>query len=326
MALDSLYRQVQADRLQRFEAALASGAYRPFVWPWDTLPALWLFLGMLILPRLPQNRINFARVPLLLLILGQGLWSCLRCRSIGMAGGYGIGLANDWGLITTVGFLCFGNLKRDYQRLALASRDMTKTEIDANGAAQSSATTQVVQPMPRLRATKPTENPHPAGSSASGALDTDKLVWQSYPDDIRDCIGWLVDLITSFRGVNWNWRLAILSPADAAPKLPQNANHPTPSGRSTAAFATPTTIRAVQIQAIKQFLLYYIGVDLAKTLVIHDPYHLGLVPIDDPHPLWLLQPYPTLSRVVRLLISLFSVVMALSFIVRPLPFPHHPAS
>src|SRR5690349_19133376 len=110
MALDSLYQQVRADRLQRLEAAFSSGAFRPYIWPWDTLPALWLIISMLILPRLSPQPASVFRMVSLGIIFGQGIWSVLRCRSIGMAGGYGIGLATDWGFITAAGLLWFNDL------------------------------------------------------------------------------------------------------------------------------------------------------------------------------------------------------------------------
>lgn len=325
MALDSLYKQLQADRLERFEAALASGAYRPFVWPWDTLPALWLFLGMLVLPRLPLRTARAIRIPLIILIFAQGTWSIIRCRAIGMAGGYGIGLANDWGFIITLGLLCFRDLKTDFQRLETRPFNAFRQESVSNGSALSSA---------REQNGSLTQRPAPGHlreQAKSERLPTQaisvpyKLVWQSYPENVWHCASWLTDLLTSFRGVNWSWRLPIFPPLEDVPK-PTSTVGTTPSSQSRA-YATPQTIIEIRRHAVRSFILLYLGVDLAKTLVIHDPYYLGLAPIDSTHPLWLLQPYPIFTRGARLLLSLFSIIMALSFIVcSPLPLRLPPST
>lgn len=319
MALDSLYRQLQADRLQRFEAALASGVYRPFIWPWDTLPALWLFLGLLMLPRLPRRIARPARALFLVLIFVQGTWSIIRCRAIGLAGGYGIGLANDWGFIMTGGLLCFNDLKSDFQRLETRRCDEHVQKKVSNGSALSSALEQNGSVTHR---TSPggKEASNPAGPPTATEPAPYRLVWQSYPENIWYCMSWLADLLISFRGVNWSWRLPIFPPVEGVPKPSSGADHPPRSSQSTA-YAHPQTIDEVRRNAVRSFILLYLGVDLAKTLVIHDPYYLGIATIDSPHPLWLLQPYPFLTRSTRLLLSLYSIIIALSFIVCP-PAPY----
>jgi hypothetical protein len=314
MALDSLYQQVRADRLARYHAALASGVYRAYVWPWDTFPALYLILAMLVLPRLPPHIAKPGRIFLLTLIFGQGVWSVFRCRSIGMAGGYGIGLATDWGFITAAGLLWFNDLKKDFQRLEIRSGlAKTKTKSGTSEAlAQSSAVSMPLQPIKRLQRG---ENNN---TSASSAAEGTQMIWQSYPDDIWHCLDWLIDLLISFRGVNWNWRLVSFAPLDFAPKLPEDVTRSSANSRITTGYETPPTLDNVRQKAIRQLIMFYLAVDIAKTLVIHDPYYLGLVSIDSPHPLWLLQPYPALTRIVRLVLSLYSICVVLSLIVSAL--------
>ncbi|ETN46505.1 uncharacterized protein HMPREF1541_00690 [Cyphellophora europaea CBS 101466] len=322
MSADALYRQVQADRLQRYEDAITTGVYRPYIWPWDTLPALWLFLGLLILPRLPGKTARIVRIPLLALIFGQGAWTCMRARSIQMAGGYGIGLTDDWGFIMTAALLCFSDLKQDFQRLEARPIGGSAPVEDHTGSAQSTAT-EANGSLTERTDSRMEQKP----SSTLGQVDESRahpytVDWQSYPSDIKHCVLWITDLLISFRGVNWNYRLVNFHPFHSAPQNPFEAERPDHKSR-TAEKTAPPSINDIQRKARRSAILLYLGLDLAKTLVIHDPYYFGLAPIDSPHPLWLLQSHPFLTRLCRLLLSLYSIIVALSciFNLSPLLFP-----
>lgn len=313
MPLDALYQEVKHDRLQRLLQFYADGTYRPFIWPWDTLPALYLFLGLLVLPRVSDGTAKVVRPLLIVLILGQGLWTCIRCRTIGMAGGYGIGLANDWGFIMTGALLVFNDVKRDFKRLekrADAGKDGPATQ---NGSMKAQALDRTANAGIRRR--RETDGSTLASATTSSTKVTTSLMWKEYPDHIGHCMGWIIDLLISFRGVNWSFRLPTFAPIDnIAPPFPDKKQL-----KSSRAFPVDPSLQQVQRNALRSFVFLCFAVDLAKTLVIHDPYYLGLASLDSPHPLWLLQPYKVLTRTVRVFLSLYSVIVALSLIVRPSP-------
>lgn len=235
-----------------------------------------------------------------------------------MAGGYGIGLANDWGFIMTGALLVFNDLQKDFRRLEERSAEV-ETKAPANGSAQSSGVDGASETRARKvdGGRKSQQSTHAAsGSHGEGYV----LRWQSYPTSIGHCTDWLLDLVTGFRGVNWSFRPALFPPIEGIPAaFPGNKQ-----SASSNTIRVQPTIEKVHQQAIRSFIFLYLSVDLAKTLVIHDPYYLGLAALDSPHPLWLLQPYPFLTRIVRLGTSLYSIIAALSFIVSFFPRKHLP--
>jgi hypothetical protein len=324
MSSTSLYEQVQADRRRRYEEGLANGSHRPFIWPWDTLPALYLFLGMLILPRLPATIARILRVPLIALICGQGIWTCVRCRTIGIAGGYGIGLANVWGCIMTMAYLWFLDVKTDFYRLE-TRRPATGHGRLVNGQAGDEADSTAVE-----KATSPAgkrKNISKTLAQQSDVAKTDtpenaelhSLTWQGYPPSLTHCAIWLIDLLISFRGVNWNWRLAgfpAVPGINPAPKtiITTRSRSQRPDNSSS---SSSKTLAQIQATTLKNFILLYLAVDAIKAVMIHDPYFLGLAPLDSAHPWHPLTEAPFLTRVVRLLISLCAFVVSLSLIVSP---------
>jgi hypothetical protein len=314
MSPNSLYEQVQADRWRRYEAGQANGSHRPFIWPWDTLPALYLFLGMLILPRLRKPTARLLRIPLLVLICGQGIRTCVRCRTIGMAGGYGIGLANVWGIIMTMAYLCFLDVERDFYRLE--ARPLADEGRLVSGDAADGADSTAIDKATTIDRRKKSSKTHDQQASVAEKTTPNNaepysLVWQGYPASLTRCSIWLIDLLISFRGVNWNWRLA------GFPAIPKTDPAPQTSITTKSRSQQPSSkkISHIQTTALKNFILLYLAVDALKVVVAHDPYFLGLAALDSPHPWDVLATSPFITRVARLLISLYGFVVSLSLIV-----------
>jgi hypothetical protein len=308
MPLDALYQQVKRDRLLRYEQALADGTYRPYVWPWDTLPALWLFLGVLILPRLPLRTAGFLRPLLILLMVGQGLWTCYRCRAIDMAGGYGIGLTNDWCFIMAGALLVFNDVKEDVKRLEERPYVEGEKSTPQNGSTSSAVDKKDARQRTGQQQLNGAEKP--ANKTTGHATS---LQWQTYPESLGHCSEWIIDLLTCFRGVNWSFRAPLLGPIEGVPPAFPDKKQP----KASRSISTEKSISDVRRKALRDIVFWYIMLDLAKTLVIHDPYYFGFAELDTAHPLQLLQGHRHLTKLARLSISMFSVVVALSSIVSP---------
>ena len=311
MPLDHLYQTLKADRLQRFEGFIADGTYRPFTYPWDTLPALWLFLGLLILPRWSHRKARLLRPVVVLVIFLQGLWTCLRCRSIGIAGGYGIGLVHDWGFIMTGALLVYNDVKTDFRRLESRPGEGHRERGQENGS--TTAVHEKTGEGARLRQGM-NQSKTVTTEPGSAKVTESPLVWQSYPEPIWHGVCWIIDLITNFRGVNWNYRLPIFAPMEGIPE--SSSSEPQSHTSSAKVFPTESSIEELRRKAVRRFVVFYLATDLIKTICIHDPYFLGLASLDSPNPMLLLQPHSFITKLVRLVFALISVVVVLSLIVR----------
>ena len=304
------YRELLARREHVFQSALANGNIEPFLYPWDTIPAAILVLSVLFLPTIRAKYSRWAsRVAFVLITL-----SCIsimrRCRSLGLASGYGIGLMCVWGIVWSGVLLIYNDPKAAFQRVEW--RDRKKEAAVAVSSMNGS-----------LNSTKPADSSlrnrktygvvggahEPTEEDKDLREDTEKsnhvLVWQSYPDGFRHRLDWVADLCTSFRGPGWNWHIQTLPAAD----------YPTPSMLPTPSSSTKSLTRI----AVRDFLIWYLVVDTIKTAVMADPYFWGITAISSPGPSAAYLPsiitnIAPLTKLYRLLLSILAVVSALSFI------------
>ena len=310
----TLYEITNQERLRNYHQALANGTYRPFIYPWDSLPALWLLLALLILPRLPQHVVKHLRLPTFFLILGHCICVGRSCRTIGLTGGYGIGLSATWGCIMSAALLLFNDLKTDFKRLEVQTRTVTDgPEKQVNGSATSTSLEMSTGELRRRQ--DATSNHSPTTSIETSTAFSQALVWHGYPSTLVHSLDWSLDLATAFRGVNWNFRNPTLPP------LSSNITSQPPT-------SSPSALRQFRLNALRDFITLYLLVDIIKALCVADPYFLGLAPVSSPSPYALLHPYPTLTRLLRLVLALASTNIVLSFIftLSPLLFPLLPQS
>ena len=150
-----------------------------------------------------------------------------------------------------------------------------------------------------------------------------KLVWQGFPESFAHRLDWTIDLVTSFRGVNWNFRIPSLPHVDLPSKEVTSASSP-----GAIPSSPPSALHALRRHAIRDFIVHYLAIDLLKAITLTDPYFHGTVTISSPSPWPLLTHHATLTRLARLVISIASVLSALTFIfsLSPLIFPILPTS
>ena len=321
-----LYESTNQRRLQDYYNALENGTYRAFIYPWDSISAVCLLLALLVFPRLPDRVVRNLRFPTFVLILGHCAYVGRTCRTIGFAGGYGIGLAAMWGCIMTVALLLIKDLKTDFQRLEARVADLRgQKAVEANGSAIAKGSMGFNGSDGEMRRRKDVPSTESFSEMKRKDGEEFKLSWQGLPSTFWHSLDWSVDLMTSFRGINWNFRNLNLGPLS-----PTITKHPHPS--------SSPALRQIQLTALRDFLLYYLLLDLAKSIGVQDPYFLGLAPLSSPSPYHLLHPYPTLTRILRLLLAMSATHITLAFIftLSPLIFPllpqqltrtplHHPA-
>ena len=233
-----------------------------------------------------------------------------------MAGGYGIGLACAWGCIMSLVLLVVDDI-RSFTRLELRKSEETNGGIHAN--AEDDKASDRSQGVLRRRKGEANEPLSPT-TTASGPSHQEKkhtLIWQPYPKSFSHAVEWSLDLMTAFRGVNWNFRIPTL------PSLDMEISEGTQHHDLVSNFRTDPAIKKVQRRAVLSFFLHYFLLDLLKLIWTHDPYFLGLATISSPHPLHSLHDYTSLVRLIRLVTSAVSVYSALMFVfnLSPLFFP-----
>lgn len=318
------YRAVLASREQVFRTALQNGEIDPFIYPWDTIPAGMLILAVLFIPKLDAKYSRWLSSGVFMLIVLSCVSVMQRCRSVGLANGYGIGLMCVWGIVWSAVLLVYNDPKTAFRRLEW--RDKKEEEEESSTVSHSNGSADSARPLTTgLRHRKvysvvggvhqPTKKSDDANAQVQPS--TRFLVWQSYPENFLHRLDWTIDLCTSFRGPGWNWHIPSLPAADyPSPTMP---TMPTTPASST---------RLLTRIALRDFLIWYLVIDLVKTAAMNDPYFWGIAPITStgPHVAYLptlITASPPLTKVYRLLLSLASVFSALCFIfsLAPLFFP-----
>ena len=305
------YHRTQDERLVSYEAGLVAGQYRPFVYPWDSLPAVYLILALLLLPRLPRGYVKVLRWPTLVVILGHCIYVIRTCRTVGFTGGYGIGLSATWGCIMTFALLFFNDVKTDFERLETGvGAEPQHGEDNVNGSALSSS---VARDRVALNPRKASNAVRSDSALAKNMSSSYQLAWQAYPQSLSHCLDWTLDLVTSFRGVNWNFRDPTLSNIETS-----GDENNQDSGPRTEAHSSPS-IKSVRTQALIAFFRLYLTFDLMRAIQTKDPYFYGGLPIDAGSPSVLYTEAPFLLKFSRLTITSLSVYSILNLIFQLCP-------
>ncbi|KAI6246294.1 hypothetical protein HI914_05578 [Erysiphe necator] len=105
-------------------------------------------------------------------------------------------------------------------------------------------------------------------------IDVYHYFWQSYPDNFKERISWVVDLLYNYRGPGWNW--AISSIPSLPPEILMRAGDPVPK-RNLSNFS-PTGSRRFNsryehlVYRVSLLLFCYFALDVLKTVMMKDPY------------------------------------------------------
>lgn len=222
-----------------------------------------------------------------------------------MASGYGLGLMCVWGMVWSAAILVYNDPRTAFKRVEW--RDTDKKEAAKSSIKSPSIPQRLTKPSMRNRGIYGVVGgPHQPVEDEDEVSKSDRfLVWQSYPGNFRHRLDWVMDLCTSFRGPGWNWHIQTL-PAAA---------YPSP----TLLPAPPSSTNLLKRIAIRDFLIWYLIVDILKTISMNDPYFWGIAPISSPAPNVAYLPSIVtnnlfLIKMYRLLLTLASVISALTLI------------
>lgn len=323
-----VYRDARRQRQDQYDAALSAGSIEPFVYPQETVPALVLFIAVLFIPRLPatQQAKKILSIAAFVVVLCLGVSTISRCRTIAFAGGYGIGLMCAWGIVASGYLLVFNDPGTAFQRLEKRRLDeangvVTESSQKPNGSITSGRIFQTGRESSGLTRRVWGVN----GPAATSAIERQEqqdqpqyeLVWQGYPELLTHRLDWAIDLVTSFRGVHWNWRIPTLPEGDIPLK---NSTGPASNALRS---SPPSALQALRRQAIRDSIIQCLFLDLVKTITLTDPYFHGTASLFSPSPWPFLTGHSTATYIVRLVTSFAGVLSALTFIfsLSPLVFP-----
>lgn len=334
-------RDLLANRQAQFDASIEAGNIDPFVYPFDSFAAGLLILCLWI----PTPRI--VRYAAFACIIYLSTSTVRRCRSLGMAGGYGIGLACGWCILWSATMLIFNDVQKDFRRIEkwrmrpggeeLATAEQSNG-IVSSGAPQGYESSEAGKNSD-FRKRKSYQDANGTMESYEGANESAKsqdspptptpdLLWQPYPRSIPHRLEWSLDLISNFRGPGWSWRISGLPPLPA-PLQEQLRRSSSKNADPQEDLTTPVKpsanhqdIKQLLRSAAIQFATLYLIIDLLKVLMMHDPYFWGLPSPQQP-PTYLptlITQSSILTKSYRLILSLSGTIVALNFIFTLSPF------
>lgn len=305
--LPTSHNEVIAQNQQTLDNLLASGNYKPFVYPYNAFGPYLLVL-YLLLPPTKSKLVYYARYPLFALIIYLSVIAILECRSSMVAVGYGIGLLNAWAILWSATLIIFNDAREDFKRI---EEQQTEGSDSANGEANGSttgvtkpATDNIIQRHTPKNVDKTT--PQAADSSSTKPKS---YTWQPLPPTFFHRLDWVLDLASNFRGVRWTYQISHLNPPP--PHIHASISNPKPPSPTPGSHLTRSDLIR---RDVPRFLLCVLGLDILKTITIQDPYFWSLPP-STPSPF----PYPAVSRLVLSLLAVYTSLLAI-FLLAPLVF------
>ncbi|PVI07613.1 hypothetical protein DM02DRAFT_512015 [Periconia macrospinosa] len=298
------------------DAAVESGKYEPWVYPWGTLGATFVIIYLLIDHR-KRPWLRRARFLVFAVNLLYSIYTIKYVRAKNVAMTMGVGLITLWSSIWVFTILVCYDAQKDFmriERLEGVFRGRKAGEKGGNNTDTGETTSNGTTPI---------------SSNTKGQLGpshrTGEYAWQPYPlTPFIERVDWVLDIFCNFRGAGWSWRSAAIPPPPKLIQLQLIRNTPPFPSLPPNAFKrhpfqprTHATHHTLLISNLKTLFAGYIILDILKTFIIHDPYFWGLVDsLPAPYLPYtpLLTTYPSLLRILRLAISQFAILYALQTI------------
>lgn len=286
-----LQRDVRRVYQHIFKSRLAAGTVRPVVAPYHYYGIVLLFVYLCI-PHTKSPLVYAARWPVLAAIV-HFQWKELCETSSGSTDiAYYAGVASAWLMVLSATWLVWCRPQFEARRLNRRRRTAVVVVGGAEkGAAEGKASGNAVAGDKGLKqrrgvtgewlvVDKPVSNmkkPAEANDSRDLKRQQDKFgdyeyYWQPYPDNLRERIPWVFDLLSNYRGVGWNWAITKVPdiPLPIKQQLGDPIDHNRPKGGSHRYF---TTRRAHFKHHFPRFIVLYLLLDASKTIGAKDPYY-----------------------------------------------------
>lgn len=311
--LPQSYHQVVQRNQEDLQALVDNGIVKPFF-----LFHLWVYLGLPLSALLVPNRkgARYFRLIVFALILSILVDAIKHRRLLLGANGYIVGLTMCWWINWCATLLIFNDPEKDFKRIERRSIPRAELEPAQNGNGE------VVDDHTSIFNQNGTMTKNLEGVECSTAnhratkhLPKHKEIftWQGYPRPFLHRVNWVLGLLFNMRGPEWNWRISTLEPLPKAIRVQLN---PRDSDESREPKEPKYTDAKARLKAASlTWLKTYLYLDLAKNLMMRDPYFWGVRPAPPPpsFPFNYLAGYPILTTLYRLHLIAFGIIVALTY-------------
>lgn len=312
-----------------YHAALNSGDYHPFVWPYRALGP-YLLVFYLLLPPTQSRAVHLARYPVFALIVYLSVTAIRDCRSPAVTVGYGIGLLNAWTILWSASFLIFNDGRKDYQRIERQERPYVAQDNDETLIQNTQGETTALDgstmdglkslhpmaeiPQSTIASADDPETDYPEVWADQEPIPSDSpnqtYVWQPLPRSFLHRLDYILDLITNLRGLRWTHQ----APHNTFPPPPHiRSSLPPPSPPPSLPPSHYPTRLTLFTKSLASFLLCSLTLDALKYLTSHDAYFLTAPRSSTPSPF----PYPRTTRVLISLVFVYASLLNI-FLLGPL--------
>ncbi|RKF59729.1 hypothetical protein OnM2_057053 [Erysiphe neolycopersici] len=144
--------------------------------------------------------------------------------------------------------------------------------------------------------------------------EIDEYFWQSYPENIKERIYWVFDLILNYRGPGWNWaipNIPSLTP-ETLSKLESSVLDESDQIIASAIKKCLKTRHAHLLNELCVFVLSYLTIDILATLMIYDPY-FKFGPTTYDLPPYLQHLHPSMLQFYRLLVTSVTIGIGINY-------------
>jgi len=302
------------------------GDFHPFGYPWGSL-GTYLVITYLLIPHGKISLLWKARYVVWALNTAFAAYAIAFTRGRGAVAAYGVGFAMAWSILWTTVVIIFHDGQLDFARIERACG--TTGRVRHDGTNQKTAIIPGRDQDPGKESTLKDQSATSSLVKSQGFVDAEidsckvsALIWQHYPDHpFLERLDWVLDLMTNFRGMAWNWRISNLpNPPKEVSKQLSNHTHPRNNkihySRSKTKDHTFLSRDALLRSSLRDFIMGYLVLDVIKTLIIHDPFFCT-GSFNLPGPSYLpkaLKSSPTFMRSQRLLLAQLAVYWALQTI------------
>jgi hypothetical protein len=315
---------------KKYDDFITQGTYEPFSYPWGSYGAI-IVVVYLLISHQRSPRLRQAKWLVWALNTLHAGYAITRTRAQGAVGAYGVGLGMSWSIlwVTTIllvhdGQLEFSRIEQAWDAFrghSMSGDDKTSSTLNESNSFDHPNST--ISANTRKRTCRVKNLPANFDSneeSNSQCQSQGKLKWQSYPAySLLERLDWVMDLMTTFRGTTWNFR--ILNLPDLPPEVYERLESKPVERHNSRKKAYVYLTKGPLLRAsLRNFFIGYIVLDCLKTLTVHDPYFRGLV--DTPTPSnypWLLRSSPIILRSYRLVLTQLCIYWALQTIFQLAP-------
>ena len=299
----SSHQQVLAQYQHEFDELLATGKFTPFVYPYRALGPN-LLIVYLLLPPSDSKLVHYLRYPLFAVIIYLSISAIIECRSSMVTVGYGIGLLNAWVILWSASLIIFNDARADFKRIEeyeTKKGDSAESLLNGNdGGITTGADITDGQPLKPRRLDGVNKQPEQM-SKEPNSTKRISYTWQTLPPTFLHRLDWVLDLISNFRGVRWNYQITGLAPPPSHIRSSlKDPELPPPNEQSH------LTRKDLVRRYLPTFVICYFVQDALKHFTLQDPYFWSLPPST-------LSPFPY-PRVARTVISLVFVYTSLLII------------